>query len=427
VPDDALVAALADAVTPLATTGPSAPLDDLRAADPSFADATVLGLGEATHGTREFVRAKERLLRYLVTERGLRLVALEANVADATALDDYVAGDADDPAAALEPLHDVWRTEELVALLDWLRSFNEGRGPDERVQVAGIDGQSAAGPAATVRDYLADVDPEFLPEIEVALADAAEGLPRGPADDGARRRIATAERAGRAAEARLDARRERYVATAGERAWVHARRCGAALTTAAAYRGAVGEDRAHLAVRDRGMADAVERLLSASPHDRVAVWAHSQHLRADGEFLGLGPDGPTSLGGHLRERFGDDYYALALAFGEGRYTAAPDRGAARRRQFRSFRSDPLPADAFARPLLAVGESPFLLEFDAVAADAVVADWLASGPRLHSVPGIVDVVDDEFMDADPAAAFDGVLFVAESTPSTLLFDAGGGNS
>ncbi|WP_406474427.1 erythromycin esterase family protein [Streptomyces platensis] len=70
------------------------------------------------------------------------------------------------------------------------------------------------------------------------------------------------------------------------------------------------------AARDRYMADAVTRLLDDDPAARVIVWAHNGHI-AKGTY----GDGVPALGSRLRDRCGDDYYALALLFGKGTFLA----------------------------------------------------------------------------------------------------------
>lgn len=55
---------------PLATVDPAAKDDDLAVLDPMVGGASIVGLGEATHGSSEFFRMKHRLLRYLVERKG---------------------------------------------------------------------------------------------------------------------------------------------------------------------------------------------------------------------------------------------------------------------------------------------------------------------------------------------------------------------
>lgn len=96
-PNDTPVDAIADHAIPLPSTDPA----DLRPLADALADRTVVGLGEATHGTREFFRLKHRLIRFLVEEHGFRAVALESNFLVALALDDYVTRSEGDPREAI--------------------------------------------------------------------------------------------------------------------------------------------------------------------------------------------------------------------------------------------------------------------------------------------------------------------------------------
>src|SRR5260370_7138560 len=63
---------------PLQTTDPRAPLDDLQPLQPIVGSASIVGLGEATHGSHEFFTMKQRLLEFLVEKMGFTMFAMEA-------------------------------------------------------------------------------------------------------------------------------------------------------------------------------------------------------------------------------------------------------------------------------------------------------------------------------------------------------------
>ncbi|UNO44418.1 hypothetical protein [Streptomyces sp. MST-110588] len=64
-------------------------------------NARVVGLGEATHGTREFFRLKHRLLDFLVTEMDFSVPAMEASASAGPAVDAYVRHGVGDAATVL--------------------------------------------------------------------------------------------------------------------------------------------------------------------------------------------------------------------------------------------------------------------------------------------------------------------------------------
>jgi erythromycin esterase len=95
-------------------------------------DVKIVGLGEATHDTREFVQLKHRLFEFLVIEMGFTVFALEASSAACQPLNDYIVSGIGDLDAALTDQHYVvWDIEEMAALVEWLRRHNEGV-PDAR-------------------------------------------------------------------------------------------------------------------------------------------------------------------------------------------------------------------------------------------------------------------------------------------------------
>jgi predicted phosphoribosyltransferase/dienelactone hydrolase len=84
---------LADPATVLRAAAEALPpIDDagFAAAFDRFADARVVMLGEASHGTSEFYRARAAITRRLIERHGFSAVAVEADWPDAAAIDRYV-------------------------------------------------------------------------------------------------------------------------------------------------------------------------------------------------------------------------------------------------------------------------------------------------------------------------------------------------
>src|SRR5438874_11670443 len=54
-----------------------------------YADRRVVLLGEASHGTAEFYRARAAITRHLIERHGFTIVAVEADWPDAAAVDRY--------------------------------------------------------------------------------------------------------------------------------------------------------------------------------------------------------------------------------------------------------------------------------------------------------------------------------------------------
>ena len=107
-----------------------------------FGDAALVLLGEATHGTSEFYRARAAISRHLIQNHGFNIVAVEADWPDAARIDRYVrhAGGADGEREAFTRFPTwMWRNEEMLEFVHWLRGENEHRAPDRRVEFRGLD------------------------------------------------------------------------------------------------------------------------------------------------------------------------------------------------------------------------------------------------------------------------------------------------
>src|SRR5215467_12157644 len=122
---DQIVAWIRTAAMPLATVEAGNGFVDLEPLRRAIGEARIVSLGEATHGTREFFQLKHRLLEFCVSELGFTLFGIEANYPESLRVNDYVLHAIGDPAEALAGMR-FWTcdTEEVLALIEWMRSWN---------------------------------------------------------------------------------------------------------------------------------------------------------------------------------------------------------------------------------------------------------------------------------------------------------------
>jgi erythromycin esterase-like protein len=128
-----------------------------------FADATVVLLGEATHGTSEFYRARAAITRRLIERHGFTIVAVEADWPDAARIDAYVRHHA--PRAVEEEAFSrfptwMWRNAEVRDFADWMRVHNAALPPERRAEFRGLDVYSLNTSIKAVLGYLSEVDPQ---------------------------------------------------------------------------------------------------------------------------------------------------------------------------------------------------------------------------------------------------------------------------
>jgi erythromycin esterase-like protein len=138
-PDNAIVRALAAAAEDLP---PPEHADLFGAAFARFGDASVVLLGEATHGTSEFYRARAAITRFLIQNHGFNIVAVESDWPDAAQIDRYVRHHEPEPSrgeAFTRFPSWMWRNVEVLEFVNWLRGENHHRSEAERVEFRGLD------------------------------------------------------------------------------------------------------------------------------------------------------------------------------------------------------------------------------------------------------------------------------------------------
>ncbi len=110
---------------PLQTINPTAPLNDLASLQQIVGDAAIVGLGEGSHGSHEFFTMKQRLLEFLVEKKGFTLFAMEWGWGTGMQINDYILNGRGDARAILEGQNFwIWKTQEMLGLLEWMRAYN---------------------------------------------------------------------------------------------------------------------------------------------------------------------------------------------------------------------------------------------------------------------------------------------------------------
>ncbi|MEM0926871.1 MAG: erythromycin esterase family protein, partial [Planctomycetota bacterium] len=176
---------------PLKTVRPSDSLEDLQQLAPLFDAPRIIAMGESTHGTREFFQLKHRLFRYLVENHGVRLFGLEASYAACLPINNYIVSGDGDPRAAIKGQGFwTWDTEEVLALVEWMRAWNESRDPTtEPLRFYGFDTQDAYTPLNAVLTELAEHSPDVADQFRKRFAIALDEQYGGKWNDATRAQL----------------------------------------------------------------------------------------------------------------------------------------------------------------------------------------------------------------------------------------------
>ncbi|GJQ29209.1 MAG: hypothetical protein HBSAPP03_10930 [Phycisphaerae bacterium] len=176
-PDEPKVRWLREHAAPFEFDKAGRGLDDLASVRGLVGDARIVSLGEPTHGTRECFQFKHRLVEYLVRELGFSIFAIEANMPEADRLTSYVLGGEGDPRALIAGMYFwTWDTEEVLAMVEWMRGYNAAQreaGREQRITFTGFDMQTEPIAMANARAFVERVEPAYLPALDAAYAKVA--------------------------------------------------------------------------------------------------------------------------------------------------------------------------------------------------------------------------------------------------------------
>lgn len=402
----------------------------------------IVGLGEATHGTREFFQFKHRMVEFLVRELGFTVLALEVQYLKCVPINDYVlhATTTDDPAALIRAnLSGIYQTEEVLALVEWMRAYNATVPADRRVRFCGFDVQSPHRAAEAVVAYLRRVEPETVPAAETLMRETApKDFRRFWLEYGERSSARQSRLRARLLQllGSLVAREARFVRLTSRTEYEAAVQAARILVQSDEIR-SVPESRKQTVddKRDRNMAETVEFLLQREgPGAKIILWAHDFHLWT------MQPDGgPSSnaaarielsrhnllfkpMGQYLRDAFGPEYYAIGFVFDEGSFQAVAAEAGDDSVQPLEFTLGPSPAGSIGWQLTRAGLENCIVGLRGAPTVGPVAAWLDSPQRIRFAGAEFSRTwtESEYsLSTIPRAHFDGLVFIRRTTRARSL--------
>jgi protein-L-isoaspartate(D-aspartate) O-methyltransferase len=295
-----------------------------------YADARVVLLGEASHGTSEFYRARAAITRRLVKQHGFNIIALEADWPDAATLDRIVRHrmrrEGEEQAFARFPTW-MWRNREFDNFVRWLRGHNEGRPVEEMAGLFGLDLYNLSASMRAVIDYLESVDPVAAQEARQRYA-CLSPYSRDPAVYG---RLAMSAGYAFCRDGAVEMLKEllssrlEYAAQDGEE-WLDAAANARLVKNAEAYYRMMYEgSEESWNLRDTHMFETLCALLDArGPDSKAVVWAHNSHI-GDARYTEMGiARGELNIGQLAKEKFGEQARNIGFGTHVGTVAAADD-------------------------------------------------------------------------------------------------------
>lgn len=308
--------------------------------DPSFAtafdtfvpNARIILIGDGSHGTSEFYRARAEITKRLIAQHGFNIIAVEADWPDARHVDRFVrrrthkSFRGDGVSFNRFPTW-MWRNTEVDEFVSWLREWNEGREYEMRTGFFGLDLYSMNASIQAVIKYLDHVDSEaaklarqrygcLKPWVNHPEQYGLEALRRGhaPCEDAVVKVLVD-----------LLMHRLEYSKMDGEDFMDAEQNANLVADAEHYYRSMYYSNEESWNLRDAHMFDTLKRLMeSKGSKAKVVVWAHNSHV-GDARYTDMGMTrNELNIGQLCRQQWGKQVSIIGFGTHTGTVAAAED-------------------------------------------------------------------------------------------------------
>jgi erythromycin esterase len=307
------------------STIPCYPLENEKDLDVllnEIGDASVVLLGESTHGTAEYYQWRAAITKKLIQEKGFDFIAVEGDWTDSYKINQFIKGPQQDTNSAVEILkqydrwpQSMWSNYEMASLVKWLNDYNQDKEGNHKVGFYGLDvysfwewtGQklnvedsSILTAAKQLKEKFSSFNNDALKyadavrKSKIDYHETAEHLwksiqnfsPKLPDD-----------------ESKFVLQQQALLTLQGERY----------------FRTMATDRKQSWNIRDRYMAETIKRLLQyRGRNSKAIIWVHNGHA-GDAQYSNMGDLGYTSVGEILRSEFGHNKI-FSAAFGTNKGT-----------------------------------------------------------------------------------------------------------
>ena len=370
-------------------------------------NVSVLAIGEAVHGGREFQALKLSVLREMVEKQGYTAFALEADYSECADINRYLQSGEGKPEELVQKFSfPIYHTKEMAELLGWIQDWNRTAPEEKKVRFYGFDMQNPETGYAFLKQYSIahglTTEAEFDAVLKNILTPPYSLSPESAGQaivflDGLRAKAGDADM--RDADAR-DFRMELTTVRQAMESWTSTEESNT--------------------LRDRDMAENVEAIRKIEAEigsGKIVISAHDGHIERVNPIY-------TSMGVLLAQNFGNDYYAIGTDVWKVRDNIK-SMGEAKRSMQTFVSCDPLAAQA----RFAEGQQ-YVLYFSEVSDEKSRVAALVRSPMRMMQLGegytfLMRLLPDRSyrLKGAPAAYYDAMLFLYEAHPIEILNGSG----
>jgi erythromycin esterase len=369
----------------------------------------LIGLGEATHGNIEFQKLKKDVFEVLIKNENVRVFVLEGDFGGGQQINQFIIngnGTAEEAVNTLD--YSIYKTEQMVNLVQWMHDYNAKASEEEKVYFYGNDMQRYDYSKKGVLEYYKAVNPDLFKSYDSKLELATNEKMRELTKEQLQDINETVENI----ILDLQSNKAAYVEQSSEESHVFALQNAQILKQRTQLFLNEGE---YTQLRDQYLTDNLQWIIdyeAARGNEKVFINGHNGHIEKTSASLA----GYKSMGNYLDERYGEEYFAIGSDFIKSTFQSK--NGSGERKNFTVKNHNDL-VDAFSE----VESNTFFVDFENASESDELSDIISSEQKMANI-------GDDFrmwykflkmfytIEMTPNEAYDGMIIVKEATPTSV---------
>lgn len=284
----------------------------------TFSEKEIVGMGEATHGTKEFFELKSQTFKFLVTNCNFKVFGIEASAGGCSYINDYITtgvGNIDTVMRYFDFW--VWRTEEVKELVLWIQNYNQQKSDPEKISFYGFDMQNIYSPLKYISDNLKLSSPSQYNQL-IAIVNPVltksdqriKGLLRDPSS-----KINDTLSSINVSLQKWLTDNKTLLETN-----YSAKQINRLFLCSESYSQSLKGLQINTQYRDSCMAYNILKIQQLE-NSKMFIWAHNEHINinlpSDNDIKYMG----RPMGSYIKNTLGDNYYSIGFVFNQGSFRA----------------------------------------------------------------------------------------------------------
>lgn len=372
-----------------------------------FSNKKIIGLGEATHGTKEFFQMKHKIFKYLVERYNYKVFGFEADMGECIYIDRFICKGIGTIEETIRKMHfGIWRTEEVKELILWMREYNRAKSPQDKIHFLGFDAQYWDLNSDLQKDFILNAGIPIPGYIERILGEI-KALSSISNEDSLANKYSLFYTKCDSVRVFLRENKSQLIASSSGPEFEQIDRLMIQTSQAINVR-----TRQDVNKRDYYMAQNAQWMSNLYGSDsKIVIWAHNAHITKIADYP-VSSFISNSMGNYLSGLLGNNYANIGFSFGNGSFHASTstNNNIVTINQQKKESSNYI--FGFAK------YEHFLLINDNVPGPGILADFLGT-KRLFFGVGATYYEDSHYHYADLTDCFDAIIHLSNTTASEYI--------